>query len=53
VRTERAGARTDDRESELRRLLLRFDATLLAADNDLSRVAGVVGADLDAASTIA
>jgi predicted nucleic acid-binding protein len=88
-----AGARTDEREAQLRRLLgrftlLRFDsaadfdaaariyrqcrrvgitprgmvdcliasvayrhrATLLAADVDLSRVAGVVGIDLDPAS---
>jgi predicted nucleic acid-binding protein len=91
-----AGARTDDRESDLRRLLLRFDllrfdvaadfdaaagiyrrcrrmgvtprglidcmiasvarrhqATLLAADTDLSRVARVVGIDLDGASITA
>jgi predicted nucleic acid-binding protein len=88
-----AGARTGDREADLRRLLLRFDllrfdvaadfdaaaaiyrrcrregvtprglvdcmiasvarrhhATLLAADADLSRVARVVGIDLDDAS---
>jgi predicted nucleic acid-binding protein len=88
-----AGARTADREADLRRLLLRFDllgfdlaadfdaaaaiyrrcrregvtprglidcmiasvarrhqATLLAADADLSRVAGVVGIELDSAS---
>jgi predicted nucleic acid-binding protein len=88
-----AGARTDDREADLRRLLLRFDllgfdvaadfdaaaaiyrrcrregvtprglidcmiasvarrhqATLLAADVDLGRVARVVGIDLDSAS---
>jgi len=88
-----AGARTGERESELRRLLLRFrllgfdvaadfdaaagiyrrcrrvgvtprglidcmiasvarrhGATLLAADTDLSRVAGVVGIELDRAS---
>lgn len=88
-----AGARTTDRETDLRRLLLRFDllgfdvaadfnaaariyrqcrrvgvtprglidcmiasvalrhtATLLAADADLSRVARVVGLDLDNAS---
>ena len=88
-----AGARGDDREADLRRLLLRFhllafdvaadfdaatsiyrqcrkvgvtprglidclissvarrnQATLLAADADLSRVAGVVGIDLDVAS---
>lgn len=88
-----AGARTDDREADLRRLLLRFTlldfdsaadfdaaatiyrrcrragvtprgivdcmiasvalrhrATLLAADVDLSRVATVVGIDLDDAS---
>jgi predicted nucleic acid-binding protein len=91
-----AGARTDEREAQLRRLLgrfalLRFDsaadfdaaariyrqcrrvgitprgmvdcliasvayrhrATLLAADVDLSRVAGVVGIDLDPASITA
>jgi predicted nucleic acid-binding protein len=91
-----AGARTDDRETELRRLLLRFHlltfdvaadfdaaasiyrrcrragvtprgmidcmiasvaqrhhATLLAADVDLSRVADIVGIDLDEASTTA
>ncbi|MGH9303620.1 MAG: type II toxin-antitoxin system VapC family toxin [Acidimicrobiales bacterium] len=91
-----AGARTDDRETDLRRLLLRFhllgfdiavdfdaaaglyrrcrrvgvtprgmidcmiasvaqrhQATLLAADVDLSRVANVVGIDLDEASTTA
>lgn len=91
-----AGARTGDRESDLRRLLLRFDllgfdvaadfdaaagiyrrcrrmgvtprglidcmiasvarrhqATLLAADTDLSRVARVVGIDLDGASITA
>lgn len=90
-----AGARTDEREAQLRRLLgrfalLRFDAvadfdsaakiyrrcrrvgitprgmvdcliasvafrhgaTLLAADVDLSRVAGVVGIDLDGASVM-
>jgi hypothetical protein len=89
-----AGARTDDRETDLRRLLLRFhlltfdvaadfdaaasiyrrcrragvtprgmidcmiasvaqrhQATLLAADVDLSRVADIVGIDLDEAST--
>jgi hypothetical protein len=89
-----AGARTDVREADLRRLLLRFPllgfeavadfaaaasiyrrcrragvtprgmvdcmiasvalrngATLLAADADLSRVASVVGIDLDDAST--
>lgn len=89
-----AGARTDDRATDLRRLLLRFHllgfdvaadfdaaaniyrlcrragvtprgmidcmiasvarrhrATLLAADVDLSRVAAVVGVDLDEAST--
>jgi predicted nucleic acid-binding protein len=88
-----AGARTDDRETDLRRLLLRFTllgfdaaadfdaaasiyrrcrragvtpremvdcmitsvamrhrATLLAADVDLSRVATIVGIDLDDAS---
>jgi hypothetical protein len=88
-----AGARTDDREADLRRLLLRFTlldfdaaadfdaassiyrrcrragvtpggmldcmiasvsmrhrATLLAADVDLSRVATIVGIDLDDAS---
>jgi predicted nucleic acid-binding protein len=88
-----AGARTDERETQLRRLLgrfslVRFDAaadfdsaariyrrcrragitprgmvdcliasvayrhgaTLLAADVDLSRVAGIVGIDLDSAS---
>ena len=88
-----AGARSDDREADLRRLLLRFHllvfdvaadfdgassiyrqcrkvgvtprglidcliasvarrnhATLLAADADLSRVARVVGIDLDVAS---
>lgn len=91
-----AGARTDDRATDLRRLLLRFHllgfdvaadfdaganiyrlcrragvtprgmidcmiasvarrhrATLLAADVDLSRVAAVVGIDLDEASTTA
>jgi predicted nucleic acid-binding protein len=91
-----AGARTDDRESELRRLLLRFnllgfdvaadfdaaasiyrrcrrvgvtprglidcmiasvarrhEATLLAADVDLARVAGVIGIKLDTASITA
>ncbi len=91
-----AGARTDDRETDLRRLLLRFHllhfdvvsdfdaacsiyrrcrqvgitprglidcmiasvaqrhmATLLAADTDLSRVAGVTGIELDSASIIA
>jgi predicted nucleic acid-binding protein len=91
-----AGARTDDRESDLRRLLLRFDllrfdvaadfdaaasiyrrcrragvtprglidcmissvarrhqATLLAADADLSRVARVVGIEVDSASVTA
>lgn len=91
-----AGARTDDRATDLRRLLLRFHllgfdvaadfdaaaniyrlcrragvtprgmidcmiasvarrhrATLLAADADLSRVAAVVGVDLDEASTTA
>lgn len=91
-----AGARSDDRESDLRRLLLRFhllgfdvaadfaaaasiyrrcrrvgmtprgmidcmiasvahrhQATLLAADVDLSRVADVVGVNLDPASTTA
>jgi hypothetical protein len=91
-----AGARTDDRETDLRRLLLRFHllifdvaadfdaaasiyrrcrragvtprgmidcmiasvahrhhATLLAADVDLSRVADIVGIDLDEASTTA
>jgi predicted nucleic acid-binding protein len=91
-----AGARTDERETDLRRLLLRFhllgfdvaadfeaaaniyrlcrragvtprgmidcmiasvarrhEATLLAADVDLSRVAVVVGIDLDEASTTA
>ena len=91
-----AGARTDGREAQLRRLLasfslLRFDAaadfdaaariyrrcrragvtprgmvgcliasvafrhgaTLLAADVDLSRVAGIVGIDLDSASVVA
>jgi predicted nucleic acid-binding protein len=91
-----AGARTDDREADLRRLLLRFDllhfdvaadfdaaasiyrrcrrvgvtprglidcmiasiarrhqATLLAADTDLSRVARVVGITLDSASITA
>jgi hypothetical protein len=91
-----AGARSDDRENELRRLLLRFDllrfdaladfdaaariyrtcrrtgitprgmvdcliasvahrhgATLLAADADLGRVAGIVRIDMDEASTIA
>jgi predicted nucleic acid-binding protein len=91
-----AGARTGDRETELRRLLLRFHllgfdvaadfdaaasiyrrcrrsgvtprgmidcmiasvarrhhATLLAADADLSRVAVVVGIDLDEASATA
>lgn len=91
-----AGARTDDRATDLRRLLLRFhllgfdvaadfdaaanvyrlcrragvtprgmidcmiasvarrhEATLLAADVDLSRVAAVVGIDLDEASTTA
>jgi hypothetical protein len=90
-----AGARTEEREAQLRRLLgrfelLRFDAvsdfdgaariyrrcrragitprgmidcliaavalrhgaTLLAADADLSRVAGVVGISLDGASTM-
>ena len=90
-----AGARTDDREADLRRLLLRFtlldfdavadfdaaagiyrrcrragvtprgmvdclvssvalrhQATLLAADVDLSRVATIVGIDLDDASTL-
>lgn len=89
-----AGARTDDRETDLRRLLLRFhlltfdvaadfdaaasiyrrcrragvtprgmidcmiasvaqrhQATLLAADVDLSRVADIVGIELDEAST--
>lgn len=89
-----AGARTDDRETDLRRLLLRFhlltfdvaadfdaaasiyrrcrragvtprgmidcmiasvaqrhQATLLVADVDLSRVADIVGIDLDEAST--
>ncbi len=88
-----AGARTDERETDLLRLLLRFDllvfdgavdfdaaawiyrrcrkagitprgmvdclivsvahrhgASLLAADADLGRVAGVVGIDLDGAS---
>ena len=88
-----AGARTDDREADLRRLLLRFTlldfdaavdfdaaasiyrrcrragvtprgmvdcmtasvalrhrATLLASDADLSRVAAIVGIDLDDAS---
>jgi hypothetical protein len=88
-----AGARTDERETDLRRLLLRFallrfdsavdfdaavriyrgcrragvtprgmvdcmiasvahrhGATLLAADADLSRVARIVGIDMDAAS---
>ena len=88
-----AGARSDDRETDLRRLLLRFHllafdvaadfdaaasiyrecrkvgvtprglidcqiasvarrnrATLLAADADLSRVAGVIGIDLEVAS---
>lgn len=88
-----AGARSDDREDDLRRMLLRFDllafdvaadfdaaasiyrqcrrvgvtprglidcmiasvarrnqATLLAADADLSRVAEIVGIDLDEAS---
>jgi predicted nucleic acid-binding protein len=88
-----AGARTDDREADLRRLLLRFTllefdpvadfdaaatiyrrcrragvtprglvdcmiasvalrhrATLLAADSDLSRVATILGIDLDDAS---
>ncbi len=88
-----AGARSDDREADLRRLLLRFhllafdvaadfdaaasiyrqcrqvgvtprglidciiasvarrnQATLLAADTDLSRVARIVGIDLDDAS---
>jgi len=91
-----AGARTDDREADLRRLLLRFtlldfdaaidfdaaasiyrrcrragvtprgmvdcmiasvalrhQARLLAADVDLSRVATIVGIDLDDASTLA
>lgn len=91
-----AGARTDDRESELRRLLLRFnllgfdvaadfdaaasiyrrcrrvgvtprglidcmiasvarrhEATLLAADVDLARVARVIGIKLDSASITA
>ncbi|MGH7877844.1 MAG: type II toxin-antitoxin system VapC family toxin [Candidatus Dormibacteraceae bacterium] len=91
-----AGARTDDREGDLQRLLLRFHllgfdvaadfdaaasiyrrcrrvgvtprgmvdcliasvaqrhhATLLASDIDLSRVAEVVGIDLDEASTTA
>ncbi len=91
-----AGARTDDREIDLRRLLLRFalldfdvaadfdaaakiyrrcrhagvtprgmvdcmiasvalrhGATLLAADADLSRVATIVGIDLDEASLTA
>jgi len=91
-----AGARTDDGEADLRRLLLRFtllgfdaaadfdaaasiyrrcrragvtprglvdcmiasvaqrhQATLLAADLDLSRVATIVGIDLDDASTLA
>jgi predicted nucleic acid-binding protein len=91
-----AGARSDDRESELRRLLLRFDllrfdaladfdaaariyrtcrragitprgmvdcliasvahrhgASLLAADVDLGRVTGIVGINLDEASTTA
>ena len=91
-----AGARTDDGEADLRRLLLRFtllgfdaaadfdaaasiyrrcrragvtprglvdcmiasvaqrhQATLLAADVDLSRVATIVGIDLDDASTLA
>jgi predicted nucleic acid-binding protein len=91
-----AGARTDDRESDLRRLLLRFDllgfdvaadfdaaasiyrrcrrvgvtprglidcmiasvarrhqATLLAADTDLSRVARVIGIEVDSASITA
>ena len=91
-----AGARTDDREADLRRLLLRFTlldfdaavdfdaaasiyrrcrragvtprgmvdcmiasvalrhrATLLAADAGLSRVAAIVGIDLDDASTSA
>jgi predicted nucleic acid-binding protein len=90
-----AGARTEARETELRRLLLRFhllgfdaaadfdaaasiyrrcrqvgvtprglidcivasvarrhQATLLAADTDLSRVAGVTGIELDRASMI-
>lgn len=89
-----AGARTDDRESDLRRLLMRFEllgfdaaadfdaaatiyrrcrqagvtprglidcliasvaqrheAALLSADADLSRIAQVVGIDLDRAST--
>lgn len=88
-----AGARNDEREADLRRLLLRFDllhfdvaadfdaaahiyrgcrrvgitprgmvdcmiasvarrhsATLLASDADLTRVASVVGIDMDAAS---
>ncbi len=88
-----AGARTDEREEELRRLLLRFDllqfdssadfdggvriyrrcrqvgvtprglidcmiasvaqrlgATLLAHDSDLTRVAKIVGIEMDAAS---
>jgi predicted nucleic acid-binding protein len=88
-----AGARSDDREADLRRLLLRFhllafdvaadfaaaasiyrqcrqvgvtprgpidcmivsvarrnQATLLVADTDLSRVAGIVGIDVDDAS---
>jgi len=91
-----AGVRTDDREANLRRLLLRFDllrfdvaadfdaaasiyrqcrrlgvtprgmidcmiasvarrhrATLLAADADLSRVARIIGIDLDVSSTTA
>jgi len=91
-----AAARTDDREADLRRLLLRFtlldfdsaadfdaaasiyrrcrragvtpggmvdcmiasvalrhQATLLAADVDLSRVATIVGIDLDEASILA
>ena len=91
-----AGARTDEREAQLRRLLQRFallgfdaaadfdaaariyrhcrragitprgmvdcliasvahrhGAVLLAADVDLSRVAGVVGIDLDDASVVA
>jgi predicted nucleic acid-binding protein len=45
-----AGARDDRRERDLGRLLRRFEATLLAHDADMDRVASVIGLRLDDAS---
>ncbi|WP_235912203.1 hypothetical protein [Ruania zhangjianzhongii] len=45
-----AGARTESRQSDLRRLAWRHNAVLLSWDSGIARLADVVGLQLDDAS---